>query len=156
MMQRQPLRPTPGFTLIELMIVVAIVAILAAVAYPVYTQHVRESRRAQAESALTENAQFLERRKTITGRYDGDPENPDPSNDLSKSNLADELPAQKYPDNGTTFYSIQFDSAATLNDNQYRLEAVPKNDQTNDDCGTLKLDQTGDWSSSGSGSDCRG
>src|SRR5258706_357182 len=39
-------RPVRGFTLVELMIVVAIVAILAAVAYPSYLQHIRKSRRA--------------------------------------------------------------------------------------------------------------
>lgn len=41
-----------GFTLIELMIVVAVVAILAAVAYPSYVDSVRKSRRAEAISAL--------------------------------------------------------------------------------------------------------
>ena len=47
-----------GFTLIELMIVVAIVAILAAIAYPSYREHVVKSRRATAQSCLLEMAQF--------------------------------------------------------------------------------------------------
>lgn len=46
-----------GFTLIELMIVVAIVAILAAVAYPAYTSHVRRGYRAAAQSYLMDLAQ---------------------------------------------------------------------------------------------------
>jgi prepilin-type N-terminal cleavage/methylation domain-containing protein len=48
---------TRGFTLIELMIVVAIVAILAAVAYPAYTSHVRKAHRAAAQSCLMDLAQ---------------------------------------------------------------------------------------------------
>lgn len=43
---------TKGFTLIELMVVVAIVAIIAAIAIPSYTAQVRKSRRADATSTL--------------------------------------------------------------------------------------------------------
>lgn len=50
-----------GFTLIELMIVVAIIAILAAVATPAYNEYVRKSRRADAKVALAQTAQRLER-----------------------------------------------------------------------------------------------
>ena len=50
-----------GFTLIELMIVVAIVAILAAIAYPAYTDSIRKGKRAQARTALAELLQQQER-----------------------------------------------------------------------------------------------
>lgn len=43
-----------GFTLIELMIVVAVIGILAAIAYPSYVDSVRKSRRADALAALTD------------------------------------------------------------------------------------------------------
>ncbi len=62
---------TRGFTLIELMIVVAIVAVLAMIAYPSYSRQVQKSRRAQAKADLTELAQGLEREFTANRDYTG-------------------------------------------------------------------------------------
>ena len=45
-----------GFTLIELMIVVAIVAILASIAYPSYQEQVRRTNRTEAMQLLTDVA----------------------------------------------------------------------------------------------------
>ncbi|NMG14650.1 Minor pilin, type IV [Aromatoleum bremense] len=45
-------RAAEGFTLIELMIVVAVVGILAAIAYPSYQEFVRKARRADGKEAL--------------------------------------------------------------------------------------------------------
>lgn len=55
-----------GFTLIEVMVVVAIVGILAAIAYPSYIEHVRQTRRAEVTALMLENAQLLERHYTAT------------------------------------------------------------------------------------------
>lgn len=60
---------TKGFTLIELMIVVAIVGILAAIAYPSYTEYVRRTHRTEIAGLLMEQSQILERAFTKTGSY---------------------------------------------------------------------------------------
>lgn len=49
-----------GFTLIEVMVVVAIVGILAAVAYPSYVEHVRKAARTEAMTSVLETANRLE------------------------------------------------------------------------------------------------
>lgn len=58
-----------GFTLIELMIVVAVIGILAAIAYPAYTDSVLKGRRAQARTALLDLMQQQERYMTQRNSY---------------------------------------------------------------------------------------
>jgi type IV pilus assembly protein PilE len=64
-----PDRRQRGFTLIELMIVVAIVGILTAVAYPSYAEYIRRGHRADARAGLLQAQQWLERAATATGVY---------------------------------------------------------------------------------------
>ncbi|MCP4995976.1 MAG: type IV pilin protein [Gammaproteobacteria bacterium] len=54
------LKQMRGFTLIELMIVVAVIGILSAIAYPSYMDSVRKSRRTDGQSALLDAAQKME------------------------------------------------------------------------------------------------
>ena len=60
---------TTGFTLIELMITVVIVAILAGIAYPSYRNHVTQARRADAQSAIMQTANRLEKFFTYCNTY---------------------------------------------------------------------------------------
>jgi len=58
-----------GFTLIELMIVVAILSIIVTIGYPMYVEQGVKSRRADAKVALTDAAQVTERCRTNTNTY---------------------------------------------------------------------------------------
>jgi type IV pilus assembly protein PilE len=58
-----------GFTLIEMMIVVAIIGILASIAYPSYRESVLKGRRAEGRAALADLLQQQERYMTQRNVY---------------------------------------------------------------------------------------
>lgn len=118
--------------MIELMIVVAIVGILAAIAYPNYQEHVRKTRRADAQTALMELSQFMERHYTANGKY------------LTAANAAPVLPFAEAPKDGATkYYDLRFPAGTAPTATAYTLEAAPKGAMANDVCGTLTLTNTG-------------
>lgn len=127
-----------GFTLMELMIVVAIVGILAAVAIPSYRESVARGQRAEAKAALLENAQFLERNFTLCNRYDLAPD----VNGVC--NVAVALPVQTAPRQGDASYDIAVEDP---NDSPmiFDLTATPiaGGRMDGDRCGAFALDNFG-------------
>ncbi len=128
-----------GFTLVEVMIVVAIIAILAAIAYPTYTRHIAKANRVAAQGCLGEYANYMERFYTTHLRYDqtsSGVENTDPHLDCQGRSASS--------------YVITLAMAST----SYRITATPLSVQTareGGQCGTLTLDQKGARTPGGSG-----
>lgn len=124
-----------GFTLIEIMIVVAVVGVLAAIAYPSYQEQVRRSRRADAQAVLTEATQWMERFHTQSNRYAD-------ATEFQASGL-------RYSPKGSTaeraFYRIDLNPGGVTRPpgdltQTYVLRATRVNGMASDPCGNFVLD----------------
>jgi len=108
-----------GFTLIEIMIVIAIIGIVITIAAPSYTEYLKKGRRAEVVSLLSEQAQSLERFYTKNNVYTG-------ITGLST---------------GNDFYTI----TPTITDQTFVLTATRKTgtSMATDKCGDFTLTNTG-------------
>ena len=114
-----------GFTLIELMVVVAIVAILAAIAIPSFLNQVRKSRRAEAMTTIQDAQLKLERWRVDHADY---------------VNTSPSSPSYPVPSD-SAYYDFTVTAAAGT-PNSYSVTAAPLADQRKDPCGTLAITNT--------------
>jgi type IV pilus assembly protein PilE len=133
-----------GFTLIELMIVVAVIAILAAIAYPSYEQHVRKTYRADAQADLMELASFMERFYTENNTYD-----------LTVTTPNTTLPFSQTPHSGGARYNLTLATAAGPPPT-FTLTATAQSlgGQNQDPCGNMTISNTGAKTHTGSAANC--
>jgi type IV pilus assembly protein PilE len=139
-----------GFSLLELMIVVAIIAIISAIAYPSYVQFVVTAKRTTASSALLQVAdkqqQFFMDNKSYTNDLTnlGFAANPLIINDEGESVASGD---------SDSIYSISLSNVTAIT---YTATAAPQKVQADRDseCASFTITQAGAKGHTGTGDDC--
>ena len=130
-----------GFTLIELMIVVAIVGLLAAIALPSYQSYIARGNRAAARVALSQAAQYMQRFYAANDRYDADR--------TGAQTIWATMPPtfMRAPAEGTQLYEISntgaTPSSATASTFTLIMRPVATATMANDKCGGFSMTQSG-------------
>lgn len=112
-----------GFSLLELLLVLAIIGALTTISLPLYRQHLAQSERAQAQQGLLLLAQKMEQFQAVQQHYAMD--------GATLSQLT-----QSASENNPYSYSVLVHSDGT----GYTLLATPKRPETQPSCGALLLD----------------
>jgi len=120
-------RQISGFTLIEMLIVVALISILAAVALPSYREYIKKSYRSEAQSYLMSLASRQQQFLVDTRAY------------ATFATLTSVLPT---PTNVGAAYVVTMPDPAGVPP-AFTVTATPKTGQASEKCGTLTINQTG-------------
>jgi len=121
------MKKNKGFTLIELMIVVAIIGVMSAIAFPSYDSYMKKSRRADAKVGLSKLADKQERFYLQNNTYT----NSFAAAGLNTSNASEE-----------GYYSFAISSADLVSG--FIITATAGSSQANDTgCTTMTLSSTG-------------
>ena len=116
-----------GFSLTELMIVVAIIGVLAAIGLPAYQNYARQAKRADAHNALTTISNLEERYFTEHNSYTKNP------TDLGYDSNT--------PDSNEGYWQLSITAAAAATG--YTISAAPANGHIDGDCNAITLNALG-------------
>lgn len=148
-------RRSGGFSLIELMVVVAIVTILAVIAYPSYLEQTTKTRRGGGKSALLQIAVKQQQHYGNNKQYTLNLTDLGYSANTMYVNGSGEFFSAQGSD---TYYSISVVTPSPVPNpvTTYTIQAVPLGAQQelDTDCGTLTLNQSRVRTAAGGGADC--